>query len=40
MRIPKLDKEVKIYLVIVLIIYMFINFLPQISALLKDFKLW
>ncbi len=32
MKIPKLDKETKIYLLIALFIFLWISFLPQISA--------
>ena len=31
-RIPKLSKETKIYLLIALIIFLWISFLPQIST--------
>ncbi|MDD2180973.1 MAG: hypothetical protein PHW32_01235 [Bacilli bacterium] len=38
MRIPKLDKEAKIYLLIALIIFLWISFLPEISAFVD--KVW
>lgn len=40
MRIPKIDKEVKIYLLIALIIFLWITFLPEISALIDSILPW
>lgn len=34
-RLPKLDKEIKIYILIVIIIFLWILFLPDISALIR-----
>lgn len=35
MKIPKLDKEAKVYILIALIIFLWISFLPKISAFIN-----